>query len=561
MKQYGEVTFSSEKQCWIVNAAPNVRALMRRVFVSAQRSPNNEIRLSATDQNSRELAWLLERYPMRMEPRHERLLRLGAAAHLEMESEAEQIMQGRLSMPAPTLTTPLREYQHIAYTLARRVKGLMCADEMGLGKTAVGAALAASALPAVIVCPTHMQVQWRKQLKKFCHTLRVETAPSKEPRPLGVWDVFIVPYSKLSGWRDALAGAVRTVVFDEMQELRKDDSQKHAAASHIALDCEFRIGLSGTPIYNYGDEIFSTMNILRPGCLGTKDEFLREWCTSIGNDKYLVNDPAALRAYLIDNGLMIRRRRIDVGRELPPVTKVKHIVPYTATLNDALSMVKEESMRLAETILRSSSDFTEKGTAARLLDGKLRRATGLCKASHVADLVMEFVKDGQKVVMGAWHREVYEVLLARFKLYGIPHWLYTGSESVAQKNKNFEAFTELQGGGVFIMSNRSGAGLDGLQHCCNVVVYAELDWSPGPHDQLSARVARDGQENGVTIIYCVVEAGSDPVVASVLGIKDEQSQGIVDGTAPVDKIMETQEITESHAKMLARDILEKFSKK
>lgn len=557
-ESYGTIQFNSHSKQWVIDAEPHVRAKMRRLFMAADRATSHFIYLDSTDATARELEWVMQRYPLTfLEPMHAKLLRMASSAHKDVEFQAFQIRSGAVNLPPPKLTTPLREYQTIAYQLLRAVGGLMCADEMGLGKTAVGAAVAAFSRPAVIVCPTHMQMQWRKQLKKFCAELRVETAPSMAPRQLGPWDVFIVPYSKLSGWSDALAGMATCVVFDEMHELRKMDAGKRAAACRIAEGCAFRLGLTGTPIYNYGDEIFSTMDILRPGCLGTRDEFLREWCSPIGNDKYLVNDAPALRAYLIDNGLMIRRTRTDVGRQLPPVTKIKHLVPYDEHVLEGL---KEEALQLAETILRSSTEFTEKGQAARILDGKLRRATGLAKAPHVAQLVAEFVREGQKVVMGAWHREVYEVLMQRFRMMQIPHWLYTGSESTTQKNKNFEAFTALEGGGVFIMSNRSGAGLDGLQHCCNHVVYAELDWSPGPHDQLSARVARDGQENGVSIIYCVVEAGSDPVVASVLGLKDEQSQGIVDGTAPADALLDNQ-VTESHAKLLARDIIDRFKKK
>jgi hypothetical protein len=78
------------------------------------------------------------------------------------------------------------------------------------------------------------------------------------------------------------------------------------------------------------------------------------------------------------------------------------------------------------------------------------------------------------------------------------------------------------------MSLRSGAGLDGLQEVCNTVVFGELDWSPKVMDQLAGRVHRDGQGNNVTAFYLVTDDGSDPIVATILGIKDAQATAITD---------------------------------
>ncbi len=81
---------------------------------------------------------------------------------------------------------------------------------------------------------------------------------------------------------------------------------------------------------------------------------------------------------------------------------------------------------------------------------------------------------------------------------------------------------------VMFISLRSGAGLDGLQEAAKVVVLGELDWSPGVHEQVIGRIARDGQDEPVVAYYLVAEQGADPTIAQVLGLKRQQIEGIRD---------------------------------
>src|SRR5690606_41175610 len=82
-------------------------------------------------------------------------------------------------------------------------------------------------------------------------------SPTSSPLPYTTLfrSVIISNYHKLAGWADVLAGKVRSVVFDEVQELRIPGTGKYYAARHIAGQADFRLGLSATPIYNYGGEI------------------------------------------------------------------------------------------------------------------------------------------------------------------------------------------------------------------------------------------------------------------------------------------------------------------
>lgn len=531
---YGTVHLDPAANKWIIDTAPHVRVRLRRFFESAKNDHGNLIRLDATAGNARDLEWFLERYEHTVAPQHLRILRLTAAGHKQTEENTRAIMDGTITLPPIKLHTPLRDYQNVAFDLFRVRKSIMCADDLGLGKTAVGVAAAIYAPPSLVLCQTHLQEQWRKEIKKFAPNARVRIAPTGRPTDVGDYDILIMPYTKVAGWRDTLAGKIKTVVMDEMQEFRHEGTAKYVAGAHIAEGAENRLGLTATPIYNYGGEIFNTMDMLRPGELGTREEFQREWCSFGGKGKWIVNDPIALRAHLLDNGMMIRRTRADVKRELPPLQKIQHRCPFNQRLMDDL---EGDALQLARAVVSTSSSFNEKGIAAREFDNKLRQITGIAKAPSVAELVTDFASKGDKIVLAAWHLEVYAIYAHKFKEEGIPVWFYTGSETPKQKDANVEAFIKHQGGAVFCMSLRSGAGLNGLQNVCSTVVYGELDWSPKVHDQLTGRLVRDGQTQSVEAIYCTIDAGSDPTIASVLGLKDEQSAGLIDGKEIEDKDM------------------------
>lgn len=98
----------------------------------------------------------------------------------------------------------------------------------------------------------------------------------------------------------------------------------------------------------------------------------------------------------------------------------------------------------------------------------------------------------------------------------------------------------------------AGAGVDGLQHVTDTVVFGEFDWSPQVHDQCVTRVYRDGQDRPVTAFYCWADAGSDPIVLDVLGAKRAQSDPMVDPSADV----LDQQADEQRVSQLAQHVLD-----
>lgn len=565
---------------FVITCQPHVAIRLRRLFGGAQRAKAGVFKMAAIPAHAYDLEWFRQRHPMEIEPGSAAAFRRLVAAHERRLASIAEVEAVDYVPREFSLAIPPREYQRVAGDLALRTGGLLIADDVGVGKTvsAICTFTAPKTLPALVVTMTHLPRQWERELARFAPDLRVhrlrkgtpykfsdvkfETDPDGKRRKVDYAkhppDVIITNYHKLDGWVETLSSFVRTVVYDEVQELRISGSIKSNAAAAISQVVKLRIGLSATPVYNYGAEIFAVLEMIRPGSLGTWAEFCSEWCggrladdDARDRNKVCVTEPAALGAYLRETGLMIRRTRKDVGRDLPALTVVRHVVEVDpARINEATAHVAE----LAQRVLDRAGTGVELMRWSGEIDWRMRQATGIGKAPAVADFVRLLVDAGEQVVLFGWHREVYSIWQDAFsrKGYEIPFAMYTGEESETQKVESVRRFVAREVR-VLILSLRSGAGLDGLQFVSRTVVNGELDWSPAVHHQNNGRVHRDGQTDPVMSYYLVAEEGSDPVIEDVLGLKEAQAQGIRDP----DAVGSPQLVGASgdHIRRLAEDVL------
>lgn len=556
---YGTVRFHEgydNDSYWIVKGEPHLLLRMKRIFGRINKHSHGEVLLNHNDEVARDLLWFMDRYPLRISPKSKEILTACASRHRRGLLRLSDMLGPKYEARSYSLALPPRDYQSVAVDVYLFRKSLLLADDLGLGKTVVAIASFTDpkTLPAIVVTLSgYMPVQWEKMIQRFAPGLTTHVLQKAEPYCLPQFmgrtpDVLILNYHKLSGWSETLAAYGKSVVFDECQELRRMGSLKYEAARHVARKVKYRLGMSATPIFNYGDELWNVVDVLEENALGTREEFTREWCKEQGR-YFAVEDPRSMGSYLREQGIMLRRTREEVGRELPPLTK---IVQRCETNPEALDSVKEQAATLAKMLLMGVE--LQRGHLMHTgeeLSNVLRQATGIAKAPYAADFIRLVVESGETVVAFAWHRAVYDILLS--KLEDLKPAMFTGSETPEKKGAEFERM--LKGDTkVLIMSLRAGAGIDGLQDVCKVGVFVELDWAYGVMLQCVGRYFRDGQKSRALAYYLVAEDGADPLIAERLGLKREQLEGIRD---PEHAFIEKLESDPGRAKELAEFYLKK----
>jgi SNF2 family DNA or RNA helicase len=538
-------------EAFAITAEPHVMIKLKAIFGRINKSQYATVKVRITPDVCRDLEWFLDRYPLKMDPKSEQKIRNGSKEYRQTLECLEKIVMPGYQLQTFDLALPLRHYQAQAVEIHLRTGALLVADQMGLGKTvtAIGSFTQKKTLPALVVCQTHLVEQWREFIARFMPAAKVHIVKTRKIYDLPSADVYVCTYTKLSGWANVWKDPfLKSIVFDEIQELRHSNSDKYQAAAAIRKSCDFAMGLSGTPIFNLGGEIWNVMDILAPGRLGSCHEFYREWCNSYGQ-KMMLTDPVAFGAFLREQFLMVRRTREDVGLELPASQKIVQTIPYDTHILDKIT---NHALELAKLIM--TGEFTQRGQAAREFDILMRQQTGISKAPFVAEFVRMILEEGEPVLLFGWHRAVYDIWVEQLKDFNPV--LFTGSESPAQKEQAKEAFVTGKSN-LMIMSLRSGSGVDGLQLRCKTAVFGELDWSPAVHSQCSARLDRDGVNRGLSFYYLVADGGSDPPMAEVLGLKTAQIQGLLnDKVDPVLHQVDTERL-----KHMAEQFLRKHSPK
>lgn len=521
IKTYGKLCLVDNK--WVMSAIPpHVAIRLKHLFPRVPKWQSGEFTFPNDSAHCADLSWFQQRYPMLMTVDDSKTLNNGRLNFESTQARMEVILRPDYK---PEIRNGLREgqqirqYQGQAIDLTLSRFALLLGDDVGLGKTytTAGLLLEPTTLPAAVVMQTHLQAQWMEKIETFT-TLTVHKIKGTRPYSLPPADVYLYRYSQLLGWIDTFSdGFFKTVVYDEIQELRTGTSSgKGTAAKRLSDAAQYKLGLSATPIYNYGAEIWNIMRFIDCSLLGSFEEFTREWC----KDDKQVADPEALGSYLREQNVMLRRTKRDVGQQMPPLNS---IVEHIEADEKAIKSIDELARQLA--LKTVSGSFMERGRAGRELDLLLRHATGVSKALSVARYASILAENGVPFMLMGWHRDVYQIWLkelARFKPV-----MYTGSESEGQKNEAKRKFVEGESN-IFIMSLRSGAGLDGLQYRCSTVLFGELDWSPKVHEQIIGRLDREGQQEQITAIYLNTNEGSDPPMVELLGLKQSQATGIID---------------------------------
>ena len=525
---YGTLSYNRRAKCWTIRGEACVTELAKRLFPGCDGRGRGVARFTAHRRIIGELNWLMLRYPLEIKEsdraRWEEALE--DAREYAARRERQLAFPETAKPPEGSFAGELLDFQQegLGFLLANR--RCLLADEMGLGKTVQALAFLATtaSYPAIIVVPPHLIRNWQREVERFLSPdgrLRVHVIKGLTPYELPPADVYIIHYLLLRGWKEVLPGmGFRTVIFDEIQELRHNGTGKYSAASLLSEAAENAIGLSGTPIYNNGGEIWNVVNILDFHFLGDWESFSREWC--YGYNSAIVAKPELLGEHLRREGLMLRRLKGDVLTQLAPKRRLVQEIDWDDNIYRALMRPVVEQLRA----LRATSDPARRAIIEDAISQRERQATGIAKAPFVAATVKALVEAGEKVLLMAHHHAVMDLYKKELKS-ARPKFI-TGRETEKQKDEAVRAFMEGRTN-LLCISLRSASGLNLQRATC--VVFGELDWSPAVHSQAEDRAHRIGQQDSLLCYYLVSPRGSDRDMQDALGLKVSQFVSLM-GDAP-----------------------------
>lgn len=517
---------------FVLEGSPAAAELARRLFPAQTARKADKAIFEAHPDDVPDIDYLISRWAVDLTP--------AASARLE-DLRRRGSAPDHAEIGGSWFRGVLKPYQEggVDYLLSN-ARALL-ADEMGLGKTvqALAAIDRARAYPAVIVCPPHLVAHWAAKAGEFLGAYETGSLPTTGGGPryavlkgtrieggLPPAEIYIVHYLTLYAWAKLLADARPLAsVWDEAQEMRSDSTRKAAAIAQVS-DCAMRSwGLTGTPIHNRGLEMFTVMNALRPGCLGTKGAFVELWCN--GYDKRVVTDPHGLGEYLRDRAFMLRRTKDEAALDLPEKSRFTQALE----ISDGDAALFRELIREAADLARQAGD-AEGFERARLeaeAIASARRATGVAKSAAVGAFVRGILETEEPTLVFVHHHAVIDKLKAMLQPFAPSE--ITGRMTLSQKVDQAQRFISGETN-CCIIGLRAAAGLDGLQARARVVVMGELDWSPAVHRQAEDRAHRMGQLGSVLVYYLVSLTGFDSDMMEVLALKEGQLAGVLDEDAP-----------------------------
>lgn len=518
---YGILSYNARRKCWVIKGDPGVTELAKRLFPGSD-SKRGEARFTAHSRIIGDVNWLMMRYPLRVAERDR--ARWDKALQ-DARNYHKRRQEAKSALPAPQLSPSifageLRPFQQAGLSWLMLTERALLADEMGLGKTVQALACVAreGIFPLLIVPPPHLVRNWQAETARFLRIRgrepKIHVIKGLKPYALPAADVYILHYLLLRGWKQSLPKMkFHTVIFDEVQELRRTGTEKYSAASLLSESCERVMGLSGTPIYNYGGEIWNVVNILDYHFLGDWESFTREWCSGYGNK--IVLKPQLLGDHLRREGLMLRRTKMEVLPELPEKRRlVQEIDADDSLYQQLMGGIKEKLYRWRRDAEMTAS---EKALLEDQISQEERQATGLAKANYVCQFVKALLTAGEKVLLFAHHHAVMDVYRQELKA---EHPVFiTGRETMNKKEEAVERFMGDKTN-LCCISLRAASGLNLQRATC--VVFGELDWSPAVHSQAEDRAHRIGQRDSLLCYYLVSPHGSDQEMQEVLGLKVSQ---------------------------------------
>jgi superfamily II DNA or RNA helicase len=416
--------------------------------------------------------------------------------------------------------------------------GGFLADDMGLGKTAqtiahicVEHAEGRLSAPALIVVPTSLVANWTAELTKFAPHLRVMVLHGMERHErrerLDEVHVAITTYTVLTrDIEEMRSRAWHIVVLDEAQAIKSPEAR--ATRAVCQLNTTHRLCLSGTPIENNLEELWSQFAFLMPGLLGDRRGFAKRYRTPIEKNA----DPVARNALVQRIApFILRRTKSEVATELPP----KHTILRRITLApDQRELYETIRGTLYETVREQMAERTLAQSRIIVLDALLKLRQACCdprlvklggvpgtessaKLDDLMEMVGELIPEGRRILLFSQFTSMLDLIKPRLHEAGIPFVELRGdTRDRAAPVRAFEA-GEVP---LFLISLKAGGrGLNLTS--ADTVIHYDPWWNPAVENQASDRAHRIGQTKSVFVYKLIA---MDTVEERILELQQRKAE-------------------------------------
>jgi superfamily II DNA or RNA helicase len=444
------------------------------------------------------------------------------------------------------LRHPLLPYQREGMLHLAFGERALLADEMGLGKTVQ--AIAACELLArrkgiarvLVVCPASLKAEWEEQIARFTDrparsvfgTRPTRLAAYREPTFFT-----IVNYEQVLGDAPDINETLRpdVVVLDEAQRIK--NWQIKTARRVKSLRSPYAFVLTGTPVENRIDELYSIVQYLDPELVGPLFRFNRDFYKLDERGRPVdYKNLAELRRRL--QPVMLRRRKSDVESELPGRTMKTYFVPmveeqrrryedYRVPAAQLLAQAQRrpltpkefDRLQMLLACMRMVCDTPAILDPTCRVSPKLEELEGI-----LGDLLEE--PDRKIIVFSEWERmlELVRELAAEL---GVESAWHTGSVPQQRRRAEIVRFKQDPACRLFLSTDSGSVGLN-LQ-AASAVVNVDLPWNPAKLEQRIARAWRKNQTRSVTVVNLVCEDSIEHQILHLLGHKQALADGVLDG--------------------------------
>jgi len=437
-----------------------------------------------------------------------------------------------------TLQADLRAYQHEGFIWLSRLAqwgvGACLADDMGLGKTVQVLAILlqrATGGAQLVVAPTSVILNWQAESRRFAPHLKLHLYhQERNLDDLGPGDLVITSYGLLQ--QDSAAFAARSwnsVVLDEAQAIKNAQTKRSQAV--MALQSNFRVVATGTPLENHLGELWNLFHFINPGLLGSQESFNSRFAQPIEQ-----GDAAARRALkALIQPFILRRLKSQVLDELPARTEITYKVP----LSDEEAHLYEALRQQAVSNVSASAPGADR--SFRILTEITRLRRFCCHPSLVvadstlpgsklqafAALVEELLENGHRALVFSQYVDHLNIVRTLLDEKHITYQYLDGSVLPKERERRVNAFQAGMGEIFLISLKAGGSGLN--LTAADYVIHLDPWWNPAVEDQASDRAYRIGQQRPVTIYRLVAENSIEEQIVGLHARKRDLADSLLEG--------------------------------